>query len=60
MEGRNILISSQQPPKIRIPVQEKQNIDVTLDAAETVKQFEDRIVESCKEVGVNTFKLLLP
>lgn len=54
VEGGSISISSHYPPKLRIPVSDKQQYDFSLIDSETVEQFEAKVKT---QAGISNFTL---
>lgn len=54
MEGGSISISSHSPPKLRIPVSDKQQYDFSLIDSETVQEFEAKV---SSQAGIKSFTL---
>ena len=50
VQGTSIALSSQQPPKLRIPL-ESGAIDVTLHESESVADFESKVKASCPQLS---------
>jgi hypothetical protein len=58
VQGTSISISSHHPPTLRIPLSEKINYDFTLQADDTIKQFEDKVKTACSGSGLKNFKVI--